>query len=73
MVDFKFTLDISNLLGAFVFAILCLITYEKFPTQYILSKIILKRKISESSKSRDEEKQKASLDEITWKFTSEMF
>ena len=65
MVDFKFALDMSNLLGAFVFAILCLIAYKKFPTHCILSKII-KRKITESSKSRDdEEKHKISLDEIT--------
>ena len=58
MVDFKFALDMSNLLGAFVFAILCLIAYEKFPTQYILSKII--------KRIRDEEKKpNISSDEIT--------
>ena len=67
MVDFKFALDISNLLGVLVFAILCLIAYEKCPTHYILSKII-KRKMLENCKLRDDEENKnpkiQSLEEI---------
>ena len=53
MVDFKFALDISNLLGVLVFAILGLIAYEKCPTHYILSKII-KRKMNPKIQSLEE-------------------
>ena len=72
MVDFKFALDISNLLGVLVFAILGLIAYEKCPTHYILSKII-KRKMLENCKLRDDEENKnpkmQSLEEITLNMT----